>query len=176
MMGTLGLWLVPLTAGLPRAGLRGALQAGDQTGGIPWWVWAIVILLLILLLWWWLSGRSGGKAAPEERTPLAASPPESRAAAVEAPTAEMATSTPDDLTRIEGIGPKINGLLQEAGIRAFAQLADASVDRLERILSEAGLRALADPTTWPEQAALASSGDWDTLQTLQDDLKGGRRA
>ena len=170
MLGALGLWLVPLAASLPDA-----MQAANQTGGIPWWVWIIIILLLILLLWWLLSGRSGREAAPEERTPPAAAPPEPRAAAVEAPAAEMATPPPDDLRRIEGIGPKINGLLQEAGVHTFAQLAEANVDRLKHILSEADLRALADPTTWPEQAALAANADWEALQVLQDDLKGGRR-
>ena len=32
-----------------------------------------------------------------------------------------------------------------------------------------------DPSTWPEQASLAAAGEWDALQALQDELKGGRR-
>jgi hypothetical protein len=32
-----------------------------------------------------------------------------------------------------------------------------------------------DPSTWPEQGSLASAGEWDALQALQDELKGGRR-
>lgn len=90
-------------------------------------------------------------------------------------TAEAAPPKPDNLTRIEGIGPKIAGLLQEANIATFDQLAAAEVSRLEEILEAADLPMI-DPTTWPEQASLAASGEWETLQALQDLLKGGRRA
>jgi len=48
-------------------------------------------------------------------------------------------------------------------------------DNLRQILTEAGLAALADPSTWPEQAGLAAAGKWDALKVLQDELKGGRR-
>jgi predicted flap endonuclease-1-like 5' DNA nuclease len=78
------------------------------------------------------------------------------------------------LKRIEGIGPKISSLLQAAGVLTFAQLAETDVGRLKEILDEAGLGALADPTTWPQPAGLAAAGQWDALQALQDELKGGR--
>lgn len=82
---------------------------------------------------------------------------------------------PDDLTLIEGIGPKISALLNQNGVYTFAQLAAASVEHLQSILSAAGPRfRLADPHTWPEQAALARDGMWDALQVLQDSLKAGR--
>jgi hypothetical protein len=29
--------------------------------------------------------------------------------------------------------------------------------------------------TWPEQAKLAASGEWEALEKLQDELKGGKR-
>jgi predicted flap endonuclease-1-like 5' DNA nuclease len=83
---------------------------------------------------------------------------------------------PDDLKCIEGIGPKISGLLNDAGILTFAQLAAAEVDHLEQILEKAGARyQLADPSTWPEQARLAAADDWLALASFQDELKGGRR-
>lgn len=82
---------------------------------------------------------------------------------------------PDNLKRVEGIGPKISQLLQDAGIMTFAQLAATDVSRLRQILEDADLSALADPTTWPEQAKLAAEDDWAALQVLQDELKGGRR-
>jgi len=50
------------------------------------------------------------------------------------------------------------------------------VGRLKQILEEAGLQHLADPSTWPEQARLASVGEWKALERLQEDLEGGRRA
>ena len=94
----------------------------------------------------------------------------------ESPTIESEVpSQPDDLKRIEGIGPKISGLLGDAGISAFSQLASMEASRIKEILSERGLRSPADPTTWPEQAALATEGKWDELETLQAGLKGGRR-
>lgn len=82
---------------------------------------------------------------------------------------------PDDLKIVEGIGPKIEGILHAAGIKTFAQLAAASVSQLEQIVREdAGIR-IAFPDTWPEQARLAAAGNWDALETLQEELKGGRR-
>lgn len=88
---------------------------------------------------------------------------------------ELKPCKPDKLKLIEGIGPKISTILQEAGIMTFAQLAATDVERLKEILSEAGLGALADPTTWPEQAELAAAADLDALKSLQQELKGGRR-
>ena len=82
---------------------------------------------------------------------------------------------PDDLRKIEGIGPAIARLLNEAGIATFVQLAEAEVETLDAILVEANLRRIANPETWPEQAALAAAGRWDELQALQDELDGGRR-
>jgi large subunit ribosomal protein L17 len=96
-----------------------------------------------------------------------------------APTSEVPATTPiepEDLAKIEGIGPKITGLLQEAGIKTFAQLAVAGVSQLEAILDKAGPRyQMANPATWPEQARLAAEGKWDELAKLQDSLKGGRQ-
>ncbi|RME70040.1 MAG: 4Fe-4S dicluster domain-containing protein [Chloroflexi bacterium] len=93
-----------------------------------------------------------------------------------APAPAEAPAQPDDLTKIEGIGPKINALLQNAGITTFAQLAATDVEKIQQILTEAGSRyQLADPGTWPQQAKLAAEGKWEELQKLQDSLKGGRR-
>jgi predicted flap endonuclease-1-like 5' DNA nuclease len=88
--------------------------------------------------------------------------------------AEPQPAPPDDLKRIEGIGPKISSLLQDAGITTFAQLAITGAERLREILDAANIR-IANPTTWPEQAALAAVGDWEGLASLQSELKGGRR-
>ena len=108
---------------------------------------------------------------------------EAAKAAESAPPAEAKASAkaevvqPDDLTKVEGIGPKISSLLQEAGIQTFAQLASSEADKLRQILAEAGARyKLADPTTWPEQAKLAAEGKWAELEVLQNKLDGGRQA
>jgi NADH-quinone oxidoreductase subunit I len=100
------------------------------------------------------------------------------AAAKQAPAGPAQPAEPDDLTRLEGIGPKIAGLLQAAGITTFAQLADTEVDCLKQILEEADpkLLRIADPTTWPRQARLAATGKWDALERWQEKLKGGKES
>ncbi len=85
------------------------------------------------------------------------------------------SAEPDDLTKIEGIGPKISGLLQAAGISTFAQLAQVQVSQLQHILTNAGPRyRMADPDTWPKQAALAAAEKWDELKELQGTLRHGK--
>jgi hypothetical protein len=81
---------------------------------------------------------------------------------------------PDDLTILEGIGPRVKEVLAEAGITTFAQLAAADVNRLREILEGANLRFL-DPGTWAEQARMAAEGRMDDLQAFTDSLRGGRR-
>ncbi len=82
---------------------------------------------------------------------------------------------PDDLTRIEGIGPKIQELLFAAKIYTWAALSDTDVARLKGILDDAGERfQMHEPKTWPEQAKLASEGRWEELDKLQELLRGGR--
>ncbi len=82
---------------------------------------------------------------------------------------------PDDLKIVEGIGPKIEGLLKADGINDWVALANAKVDRIKAILTAAGERyRLAEPTTWPKQAGMASAGDWEALKAYQDRLKGGK--
>ncbi len=81
----------------------------------------------------------------------------------------------DDLTKIEGIGPKIAQLLIADGIASFAALSSADVDTIKAVLEKAGKRyQMHDPTTWPRQAKLALEGKWEQLENLQDELKGGK--
>jgi predicted flap endonuclease-1-like 5' DNA nuclease len=90
--------------------------------------------------------------------------------------ADPAGAGADDLKLIEGIGPKIAGILQAAGIRSFAQLAAMTPAAIQPLLDAAGPNyRIADPLTWPEQAGLAAAGRWDELKALQDTLIGGRR-
>lgn len=86
-----------------------------------------------------------------------------------------AAATPDDLTRIEGIGPKIQQLIFGARIFTFAALSKTSVEKLNEILDGGGEAfQMHDPKTWPEQAQLAADGQWEKLDELQDLLRGGR--
>lgn len=81
--------------------------------------------------------------------------------------------SPDDLTIVEGIGPKTQAVFRSAGITTLQDLASSDVEVLQEILDAAGLR-LGDPGTWPEQAKLAAEGKMDALDQLQRRLKGGR--
>jgi predicted flap endonuclease-1-like 5' DNA nuclease len=84
---------------------------------------------------------------------------------------------PDDLVIIEGIGPRISGILKTAGITKFAQLAEMKPELIKEILTgvDERLGRIADPTTWPQQAGLAARGEMEALQILQDSLKAGRK-
>ncbi len=167
-----------------------------------WVAIIIVVVIIVLLLWWWLSRRPAAPAATyqppriqEKTEPLAPAPEVEPvvppAKAVEAPPLAPVTAArapepeaepeppaaplrPDDLTIVEGIGPKISGMLRAEGITTLAQLAATDVQRLRDIMLAANLR-IADPTTWPQQAALAAAGKRDELKALQDTLRAGRR-
>lgn len=144
--------------------LSGALQT--RQGGLPWWLWLLILLVLFLLIGWWLLRRPAREPEQEHHTAAAPEPEP-------APTAAPAAA--DDLTRLEGIGPKVAAVLAAAGIQTFAQLAETPVERLQHILREAGLQFL-DPASWPEQARVAASGDEARLAELQARLRGGRYA
>ena len=135
------------------------------------WMLLLGLVFLFFIVFWFLTRPGQGEEEVETEQRSAEAVPAAEVAA-----AETVPVQPDDLKRIEGIGPKIAGILNENGITTFAQLADTDVSRLQQILEEAGLSRIAHPQTWPEQAQLAAAGDWEKLEHLQDSLKGGRRA
>ena len=82
----------------------------------------------------------------------------------------------DDLEIVEGIGPKIAGLLNDAGVYYFYELAGMTPTQIQAILDKAGPNyQLAKPDTWPEQSAMAAANRWAELRRLQDDLIAGNR-
>ncbi len=202
----IGLLIVSLGLTAFSGSARPAAQAGGTSPVIQVLLILGIIILFVLLEWlvlWWLRRRSEAAQASTAPAKVVAHavPPKVEAPAVKAapavpiaepvqpapvaepvppaPVAEAvkaAPLVPDDLKIIEGIGPKIAGILAECGITTFAQLAETDVSRLKEIIAQAGLTALADPTTWPQQAGLAAAGKMDELEVLQGQLKGGRRA
>jgi predicted flap endonuclease-1-like 5' DNA nuclease/uncharacterized small protein (DUF1192 family) len=81
----------------------------------------------------------------------------------------------DDLKIVEGIGPKIESLLNSAGIHNLDDLAKTTAEQLKKVLVDAGERyRIHDPSTWPEQARLAASGELGQLKEYQDFLAGGK--
>lgn len=116
-----------------------------------WILWLLGAFILGLILGWLLKQIFGGAAA-----------------------AEPAQTYKEDLTKIEGIGEKIQGLLYKSKINNYADLSAASQETLQKILSDAGPQYLVHkPYTWAAQASLANSGQWEELEKWQDMLKGG---
>tara|TARA_R110000796_G_scaffold37722_4_gene95431 strand:- start:348378 stop:349418 length:1041 start_codon:yes stop_codon:yes gene_type:complete len=87
---------------------------------------------------------------------------------------EKSDEEADDLTKVEGIGPKISEIFQNSGISTFGDLAEKSEEELNAILADAGSRyASKNPASWPKQAKMAADGKWDELKEWQDNVKGG---
>lgn len=116
------------------------------------------------------------KSAPvvvEEVAEVVAKPAAKKSSSITLPSGKKVKQ--DDLKLVEGIGPKIEELMHAAGITTWAELAAAPIEKLEEILDEAGPRfRIHDPATWGKQAAMADAGQWEELETYQDELKGGR--
>jgi predicted flap endonuclease-1-like 5' DNA nuclease len=159
-------------------------QAQPNQNRFPLWLIIVIVVIVLLIGWFWWSRRRQANAViaamppalpqTEKLAPIAPTPATPTGEAIPEPPVAAEPANPDDLKRIEGIGPKIANLLQGAGFTTFNQLAAADVSELRAILNAAGLAGLADPTSWPEQAQLAAAGQWAELETLQATLKGGR--
>jgi small subunit ribosomal protein S2 len=108
-------------------------------------------------------------AAKKEKTTPAVEPETSEEAD------EAASQEPDDdLTKIEGIGPKAAEALVNAGINTFSKVAKSKAENIKELLTEASSRmAHLDPTSWPKQAKMAADGKWDELKEWQDKAKAG---
>jgi len=134
--------------------------SGPDTS-LSWLIWvALAFFFVMVLVGWWVSSRNKGEQ-PEVQQ--------------EAHDAHAEEKPADDLTKLEGIGPKVSKILNEAGITSFADLATADDVEVDKVLDAAGLQMM-DSAGWIEQAKLAAKGDMEGLAKLQDELKGGRRA
>ncbi|TXN37106.1 30S ribosomal protein S2 [Flagellimonas hymeniacidonis] len=110
--------------------------------------------------------------AKEKAEPVAEKKAEAKEESKAKKTAAKAKA--DDLTKIEGAGPKAAEALVNSGIDTFAKLAKADPEKIKEILTEASSRmAHLDPATWPKQAKMAADGKWDELKEWQDNAKGG---
>ena len=80
----------------------------------------------------------------------------------------------DDLTIIEDIGPKTDELFRSHGVTGFVQVARLSAAEMLTILEQGGPHfKFANPSSWAQQALLASENRWAELKALQDELVGG---
>ena len=77
----------------------------------------------------------------------------------------------DDLTRIDGIGPKSAAALRAAGIDTFDKLAQADTEQIVTILRTANVRVVSNYHSWVEQASYAARADWDGLKQFNEQRK-----
>lgn len=133
-------------------------EAGPNTE-LGWLLYVFLGFFLLMVIVGWLT--SGRKTEPVEV-------PHEVHAHHEEPVAA------DDLTKLEGIGPKVAKVLKDAGVTTYVALAKVNVADLQKTLNAAGMQMM-NPEGWIEQASLAAKGEWTELEKLQSELKGGRR-
>lgn len=142
--------------------------------------WFVAGVLVGWLLNWLLSRLFSAEAPKVEAAPQ---PPASMAASahlignvntIAAAAAGIVVQGEDDLTVVEGIGPKIAEVLRSHGIKTLTELSHKTATEISAMLEAAGPRyKLANPSTWPMQADLAANNRWVELKQLQDELVGG---
>jgi len=81
----------------------------------------------------------------------------------------------NDLTVVEGIGPKIQELFHNHDVMTWRALSECSVDKCQAVLNSGGDRfKMHKPGTWPKQAGMAADGRWADLLKWQSELDGGK--
>ncbi|MEM7799827.1 MAG: hypothetical protein AAF633_11600 [Chloroflexota bacterium] len=84
------------------------------------------------------------------------------------------TNRRDDLKLIWGIGPKIEGLLNNKNIFTFAKLSRMLSEDIDSIINEAGTRFVLSPdrlhASWIEQAHVADTEDWQEFNRIKESL------
>ncbi|MBF4983435.1 hypothetical protein FNJ87_03495 [Nonlabens mediterrranea] len=95
--------------------------------------------------------------------------------AVAAKTAMGKKIKADDLTTVEGIGPKIAELFHNNNIKTWYSLSTSSIEERKNVLNSGGKRfEIHNPESWALQAGMAFDGKWEELAKWQGEHKGGR--
>ena len=128
----------------------------DPNTSLSWLLWVALGFFFLMVVVGWLASRNKG------------SQPEVMSGA-------HAEKSADDLTVLEGVGPKVAKILNEAGYASFADLANADPAVVDKVLDANNLQMM-DSAGWIEQAKLAAAGNIEGLKKLQEELKGGRKA
>ena len=119
------------------------------------------------------SAQNWGRSPKREKKPKKNEEAGEDSAKKKAPKTEVGADA-DDLTKVEGIGPKIAEIFQNSGIHTYSDLAEKTEEELKEILTDAGAKyASKNPASWPKQAKMASKGQWDELEEWQESVKGG---
>ncbi len=144
--------------------LQSLLQEGGPNTSLTWLLLVALAFFFLMVVVGWLTSKNKG-SKPEVQHEAHKEH--------EAPATELKSA--DDLTTLEGIGPKVAKVLNDIGIASFADLANAEASKVQETLNAAGMQYM-NPEGWIEQAKLAAAGDTEGLAKLQDELKGGRKA
>lgn len=115
------------------------------------------VLLLALLLLFLLRRRPAAPAPVQAPVDTARPPPP---ADTPSPFLAAPEGEPDDLSRIKGLGPKLQARLKELGVFHYRQIADWTPDQLALVDSELGqFQGRPARDQWQSQARLLASGD-----------------
>lgn len=80
----------------------------------------------------------------------------------------------ENLQFVEGIGPAMESVLKDNGIRNLNDLGSSTVEDIQKILDSYGDKyRIIDPITWVHQAKLAADDKWQELIELQKNLDAG---
>ncbi len=165
------------------------------------WIWSLLPLLLGLLTGWWAwHRRSGAVSSPAYEAPrvepVPVAKPEALASTpVAAPVAPVATGgglgagaavaagltaigipaaigAADDLLKIKGIGPKLNGVLNGLGVHRFDQIANwtaGDVDKVDDHLED--FKGRIGQEEWIPQAKLLAAGNQSEWERIYGTVK-----
>ena len=115
------------------------------------------------------------EAEPAKAEGVPTETPKEEVKAEEVPAAKTESKTEsDDLTKVEGIGPKTAEALVAGWVATFAELSKKTPDEVKELISEVKGSHVTD--TWPKQAEMAAEGKWDELKKWQDEMDGGKPA
>ena len=65
-------------------------------------------------------------------------------------------AAPDDLTQLNGIGPRISSILSDGGVTTYAELEHTDPSELRKIIAQGGALPPSSLDTWPTQASYAA--------------------
>ncbi|HDH25986.1 MAG TPA: hypothetical protein ENH00_07325, partial [Actinobacteria bacterium] len=98
------------------------------------WLIAIIALIAGLIIGWWLANRACEQQHGSAVNVAASEPAQAAVEVAEEAPVVTKEQDPDDLTQIEGVGPKIAELLNMGGVYTFSELAEMDADRIKERL------------------------------------------
>ena len=107
-------------------------EEGPNTS-LSWLLWVALGFFFLMVVVGWLTSRNKGEQVEAES---------------EAPAVQKSA---DDLTKLEGIGPKVAKILADAGYTSFADLAKADPVEVDKVLDANKLQMM-DSAGWIDQA------------------------